>query len=427
MKGGWRLSWGDATPSHRPVKTLVKTVRRKIPVAKLHHSDPLENLDQLHPGQAFPLPEPPARKSALRPLPAPRKELPSPKAPRASHAGPKQRTDPAGALKGMVVVSRSADMPVFSTSAKTSAEEAAPAQPARQARKKVSQDSGWEEDPMPVRPVPVSPAAVRPAPPVTVREGMVSVLAAQDVPADPPPTGSIPSVPADEGNAFGGPPPARPRGVPPRRAAYPPQGMMPPPGMGMPFPPPHMPPPAVRMGPGAGAANAFTQGGTSRPIPADFAAPTVAANAFSDASPHLLMGAPGMAPPVQGMPPMPGGMPPAAGYPAAVHQRRSMWPTGASVEQLLTMLGQELSPSLRAWAADRLSRIHWQGRPDVVEALRRSAAKDPAPQVRVACVGALSSMGVRTAPVLQTVQALQKDGDPKVRQAAAEALEGMTK
>ncbi len=106
--------------------------------------------------------------------------------------------------------------------------------------------------------------------------------------------------------------------------------------------------------------------------------------------------------------------PAAYGYPG--------YPAPNPAMQLVATLQDSLYPSQREWAADNLVGCDWRNQPQVVSALTTSAAKDPAATVRAACVRALARMGANSAAVVTTVHGLKTDGDPRVRQAAEEAL-----
>jgi hypothetical protein len=86
------------------------------------------------------------------------------------------------------------------------------------------------------------------------------------------------------------------------------------------------------------------------------------------------------------------------------------------------MLKGSLYPSQREWAADCLSRQDWQAQPHIVAALVVAAREDPAAAVRAGCVRALGKMKANTLPVVQTVQSLKGDSDPRVRHEVDEAL-----
>ena len=60
-----------------------------------------------------------------------------------------------------------------------------------------------------------------------------------------------------------------------------------------------------------------------------------------------------------------------------------------------------------------------------MQALTHCAKSDPAPMVRAGCVQALAKMRANTMPVVQAVSACKQDADPRVRQAAEQALEAL--
>jgi hypothetical protein len=171
-------------------------------------------------------------------------------------------------------------------------------------------------------------------------------------------------------------------------------------------------------------ANAFTTGGTARPIPADFGPPQYPTNAFTDEGAELmtnhgqaLMPAPVnpvMAVPVR-MPAGPASL--AAASPEATFAAKSLSP-----HQLLAQLRDSIYPSEREWAAERLSREDGHKQPHIVQALVDAARRDPAPMVRAECVRALAHMKVNTPAVVSAMQALGADVDPQVRLEVQEAL-----
>jgi hypothetical protein len=168
----------------------------------------------------------------------------------------------------------------------------------------------------------------------TDRPGMASVL-------------SAPGAVAEEGpNAFGVLPSPMPAGAPPG----PPDPFC---GRQVVHVPPS-PPWPMDQGIPSGATNAFTHGGTTRPIPADFGTPQ--------------------------------------------------------------------DPSQREWAAECLARQDWRAQPQILGALVTAARVDPAAAVRAGCVRALGKMKANTLPVVQTVQSLKSDRDPRVRQEVDETL-----
>jgi hypothetical protein len=258
-------------------------------------------------------------------------------------------------------------------------------------------------------------------------------------------------------------------------------GMGPPPGLGRlgfpgPFGPPPQPPdpfrtqrapPVYTTGPGlrqdqgipAAMANAFTPGdGTARPIPADFGSVHYPENAFSApsadpyyASAMAAQGAPTSMPnaflfpgvpapmhggmpgtaaayampsPVMHVPSYPAMLPPAQAHVAAAPAKdaTTALPEGATTAELMKYLKGSLYPSQREYAAESLSSRDWHKEPQVVEALVVAAKADPAPTVRAGCLRALAAMKANTAGVITAVAALKNDADPRVRQAAAEAM-----
>jgi hypothetical protein len=218
-------------------------------------------------------------------------------------------------------------------------------------------------------------------------------------------------------------------------------------------------------------ANAFTPGGTPRPIPANFGQVEYPANAFSAPASDAMASAMAQSaytPQGGGQPngTMPQfnafyypGMAPAAGQAAAAGYRPAMLPAGytpagagqpvmqspvqrptmlpqsrgpvvppgaglepAAVPQLVNLLKTSLYPSQREWAADCLAHQDCASQPHVVQALVVGAKDDPAPGVRAGCVRALAQLRVNTRQVVATLQALQADGDPRVRHEAEQAL-----
>jgi hypothetical protein len=131
---------------------------------------------------------------------------------------------------------------------------------------------------------------------------------------------------------------------------------------------------------------------------------------------------------------------PQAGYGAAPHgimqvayhqpaQAPMAMPAGypppaadAGLQQSLRVLRDALYPSQREWAADALSRVDWRTNPQVVPALVAAAREDPAATVRAACVRSLARMNANGVMVLEALQALKTDTDPRVRQEVEAAL-----
>lgn len=96
--------------------------------------------------------------------------------------------------------------------------------------------------------------------------------------------------------------------------------------------------------------------------------------------------------------------------------------SAANIPQLLSVLRGSLYPEQREWAATQLSGVNWRSHPQVVQGLAKAAREDSAPTVRVACLRSLAQMNASTAPVLNTVQALKHDADPRVNSEANKAL-----
>jgi hypothetical protein len=267
----------------------------------------------------------------------------------------------------------------------------------------------------------------------TDRPGMASVMGAPGASAEMGP------------NAFGPIPTPAPMGPPPvppdpfrgRQYAATTQGSTFSPDQGIP----------------SGLTNAFTHGGNMRPIPADFGVPVPPENAFQatylNTTEFMGPGAPagvgaGMPAPTYPVPAgyvgwRPGCVPvsqaPAylptyqvSGYqraPLAPPVQRDGLPEGATTSQLFGMLKDSLYPSQREWAADCLSQQDWRAQPQIIVALVRGAKEDPAPAVRAGCVRALGHMKVNTLPIVQAVQSLKYDRDPRVRHEVEEALAAM--
>ncbi len=225
-------------------------------------------------------------------------------------------------------------------------------------------------------------------------------------------------------------------------------------------------------------ANAFTPGGTTRPIPANFGEIEYPPNAFSApptdpmasamAAGAYPQGSNGMGMPTGGAMPQFNafyfpGMPATAAQSAMAAYRPPTLPTSAAVAmansaaqpmipapawkptmqlpqaqsaaipagaglelaptpQLVALLRTSLYPSQREWAADCLSQQDCHKEPQAVQALVSAAKDDPAPSVRAGCVRALARLHINTPPVLAALKALRTDTDAAVRQEAEQAL-----
>jgi hypothetical protein len=313
-----------------------------------------------------------------------------------------------------------------------------------------TQDSSWSISSwFTFRRKPAEPTAV-PAGAVQVSQagapvGMASVLAARNATemiAAPQGPNRVPIVVemAPTGNAFSAPMPQEvvpagygmypsrmPYGMPPSLPA--PYGPLPCPPM-----PSYGPPLSMDGGTPNGLVNAFTAGGTTRPIPADFGSQPVVQGAFMPGQPAI----PPTVPQAMMSWGMPGGMPvmPPQGpmmAPSQPQPMQAMPPQPVyGVEQVgyvesdlaaaLRTLRESLLPSEREWAVERLAHYDWRAVPEVAAALTLAAREDPAPSVRATCVRALGKMKVNHPTVLETLRALKGDADPRVRKEVEQAL-----
>jgi HEAT repeat protein len=89
---------------------------------------------------------------------------------------------------------------------------------------------------------------------------------------------------------------------------------------------------------------------------------------------------------------------------------------------LVGILHNSVNPFQREWAAESLAATDWRANPEVVPALVQAARDDTAATVRTACVRRLVDMRLTTPKVVETLQALKADPDPRVRYAAEEGL-----
>jgi len=112
---------------------------------------------------------------------------------------------------------------------------------------------------------------------------------------------------------------------------------------------------------------------------------------------------------------------PANAAPNPAMDRRSGQSESQAVAQLVQVLHDSASPSQREWAALTLATYDHRLHPQVIEALSVAARQDPAGSVRGGCVYSLSRLGVRSETVLNTLQSLRTDSDPRVRQEVEEA------
>jgi hypothetical protein len=266
-------------------------------------------------------------------------------------------------------------------------------------------------------------------------------------------------------NAFTeGPPPPEAGGPPEVGNAFP----MPPNQGGMPYamgprypmaggnPMPH-PMPRVDVGINPALDNAFTVGGTTRPIPADFGPSWYPPNAFQNPQfayiayqqppmppmPHGGAPMPGcgvpmmaQAPPIPQQAPMMAAYPPMPGYyPAPMPINPAMavptpppqqtafgTPETATPPQLLAIVRDSLYPSQREYAIERLSLMDWRSMPDIIDGLVKAAKEDPAATVRACSVRCLVKMKPDRADVVEAIASLRMDKDDRVRKEVADAL-----
>jgi HEAT repeats len=90
--------------------------------------------------------------------------------------------------------------------------------------------------------------------------------------------------------------------------------------------------------------------------------------------------------------------------------------------QFIEKLRDSPFPAEREQAAYRLTGFDWRANPQVAVALIRGASQDPAPMVRVGCVMTLTRMNIATDSVMGVLQNLRTDADPRVRDAADQAI-----
>jgi hypothetical protein len=301
-----------------------------------------------------------------------------------------------------------------------------------QAVKNTQQPEGGSARLMPVPDVKKPDNGTTPAPmagaPLPLPLGMGSVAAAQGVEVtEPAPGGKQPPPQAmagaawEGGNAFTPAPQTKTSGqpVPPPVASNaPPAQMLPP----MP-PPPSMVMIPMDRGVPSGMANAFTNGGSARPLPSEFGEPGQPGNAFSGTTPNMAPPQPVTAPGRMVIndrraAPMPPQAPVVMDHPTTL---------GTNVAQLLAVLRDSLYPSQREWAAETLAGQRGvQSQPQVVQGLLNAAKDDPAPSVRAGCVRAIAQLQVNTVPAVALVQSLKNDPDPRVRREAEQALPALT-
>jgi hypothetical protein len=90
--------------------------------------------------------------------------------------------------------------------------------------------------------------------------------------------------------------------------------------------------------------------------------------------------------------------------------------------QLIDKLRDSPYPAEREQAAYLMSGCDWRANPQVAKALVQAANQDPAPMVRAGCVVTLMRMNIATESVMNLMQTLRTDADPRVRDAAEQAI-----
>jgi hypothetical protein len=93
------------------------------------------------------------------------------------------------------------------------------------------------------------------------------------------------------------------------------------------------------------------------------------------------------------------------------------------VAQMLGVLKDSVYPSQREYAAECLSNVDWRTNPQVADSLLTAARQDPAASVRAGCVRCLAKMNLDSTAMMNTLQALKMDTDPRVRQEVEAALQ----
>jgi hypothetical protein len=183
-------------------------------------------------------------------------------------------------------------------------------------------------------------------------------------------------------------------------------------------------PPAVDAGVPPGMANAFTKGGTSRPLPADFGTSQPVANAFHDPAGTLqpqtggpmvaqAYGPPRPFNPVMMVP----GQQVTAAPPVYLPPEATV-----NVPQMLAVLRDSIYPSQRQAAIEQLAGLNWKTHPEVVQSLLTAAREDPAPMVRADCVRGLVRMKANSLEVGSVLEALKADPDQGVRLEVEQAI-----
>lgn len=171
-----------------------------------------------------------------------------------------------------------------------------------------------------------------------------------------------------------------------------------------------------------GLNNAFTQGTTTRPIPADFGQHAMVPNAFIDPTSS------GMVPPQLAMAPpammyMTPGMPPRNQVPPQGQLHQTVYSASkANLSELAAVIRDSIYPSQREQATEELGKCGADAREEAIEILKSAARKDPAATVRAASIRALVRLNANTPEVMALLQEMTKDKDVRVRHEAGNAL-----
>jgi hypothetical protein len=86
------------------------------------------------------------------------------------------------------------------------------------------------------------------------------------------------------------------------------------------------------------------------------------------------------------------------------------------------MVRESVFPDEREWAVNQLAVASHQGDLAIEQAVMGSAVRDSAPAVRAACLRGVIRLGVKHASLLNIVQRLQSDSDPRVRYEAEQVM-----
>jgi len=111
-----------------------------------------------------------------------------------------------------------------------------------------------------------------------------------------------------------------------------------------------------------------------------------------------------------------------AGFEGAPASAGSADATTKTIPQMMSALHDSLLPSQREWALEGLAKTDWRSNPAIVKAILQAAKDDPAATVRAGCVRCLAKMKASTEEVVQGVQGLKYDSDPRVRHEFEEAM-----